>query len=142
MAPRLTKKRKKKKGTRYSRYGRASARQKRARQNTRTSKGTKSTRSARTARERAKSRQGKNNPQGRYSQSPTLLSKTPHTTINRALAMYLVMLSWKTCKNCYETDELPNPQANPTQGKIKKRRLGHFFPCEQNIFSWVGIGFI
>ena len=41
-----------------------------------------------------------------------------HTTpchSNRVLAIYQIMLGWKTCKHYYETDELPNPR--PTQPK-------------------------
>ena len=61
----------------------------------------------------------------------------------RVFAICQILMGWKTCKYYYETDELPNPKANPTQGKIRLKvwRWGHFFP-KANIFSWVGIDFI
>ena len=60
---------------------------------------------------------------------------------SRVVATYQILLGWKACKYYYETDELPNPR--PTQTKKKKIKVasGPLFLTE-NIFSWVGIGFI
>ena len=35
--------------------------------------------------------------------------------VNRVFAIYHILLGWETCKDYYETDELPNPR--PTQPK-------------------------
>ena len=51
------------------------------------------------------------------------------------------MLGWKTCKCCHETDELPNPKAQPNPRRIRLNVVFEpLFPTEDN-FSWVGIGF-
>ena len=60
----------------------------------------------------------------------------------RVFAICQILMGWKTCKYYYETDELPNPKANPTQEKIgEKWHFGPLFPTQQNNFSWVGIDF-
>ena len=42
---------------------------------------------------------------------------------------YQILLGWKTCKYYYETEETPQPKANPTQEKKGYNwQLGHFFP--------------
>ena len=38
-------------------------------------------------------------------------------SINRVFAICQILLGWKTCKYYYETDEPPQPKANPTQEK-------------------------
>ena len=63
----------------------------------------------------------------------------------RVLAIYQILLGWKTYKYYNETDELPNPR--PTQPKEKKKiksgNSGHFF-LTANIFlvgrDWFYIG--
>ena len=42
-------------------------------------------------------------------------------------AIVQILLGWKTCKYYYETDELPNPKANPTQEKVLRSRLNVAF---------------
>ena len=49
---------------------------------------------------------------------PEYLQHMPPRNI-RVLAIYLIMLGWKTSKYYYETDELPHPR--PTQ---PKKQLG------------------
>ena len=47
----------------------------------------------------------------------------------RMFTTYQILLGWKTYKQYYETDEIPDPR--PTQPKknwVKKRHLGHFSP--------------
>ena len=46
------------------------------------------------------------------------LSQHPTTApaVSR-FAIYQILLGWKTCKCCHETDKLPNPR--PTQPKKK-----------------------
>ena len=34
---------------------------------------------------------------------------------SRVFAIYQFLLGWKICKYYYETDELPNPKADPAQ---------------------------
>ena len=41
-----------------------------------------------------------------------------HTFVGyRELAICQILFGWKTCKYCYETDETPQPKANPTREK-------------------------
>ena len=49
-----------------------------------------------------------------------------------------VELGWKTCGYYYETVETHQPQATPTQGKIRSKvAFGPLLPTA-NSFSWVG----
>ena len=59
-------------------------------------------------------------------------------TINRAFAIYLTLLGWKTYKYHWETDELTNPRPEKIGWKWY---LGRFLPTA-NDFSWVGTNFI
>ena len=60
--------------------------------------------------------------------------------LRRAFAIHQILFAFKTCKYCYETDELPNPKANPTQQKLGyKWHLSHFF--SRKIF-FCGLGLI
>ena len=52
------------------------------------------------------------------------------------LAIYLILLGWKTCKYYYETDELPD--SRPTQKLGYMWHLGLFFP-PQLFFGGLGL---
>ena len=54
----------------------------------------------------------------RNKESVWVINKSVHNRRVFATYIYQIMLGWKTCKDCYETDEVPNPKANPTQEKI------------------------
>ena len=57
----------------------------------------------------------------------------------RVLAIYQIMLGWKTYKYYYETDELPNPRPTQPQEKLGwKCHLGRFFP-QQIFFRGLGL---
>ena len=59
------------------------------------------------------------------------------TCNSRAIAIYQIMLGWKTCKYYHETYDLPNPR--PTQSdKNYVKNVGHIFP--QQIVFLVGVG--
>ena len=54
-------------------------------------------------------------------------------------AIYQIMLGLKACKyyEYYETDEIPQPEVNPTQEKLgKKWHLGHFFRGKYVFVGW------
>ena len=67
------------------------------------------------------------------SMEPSINNQSINQQAVGCFAIYQILLGWKTCKYCHETDELPSPR--PTQPKknlVKKWHLGHFFP--QQIF--------
>ena len=73
----------------------------------------------------------KNTPGNRYT-----LPTTPLQTLG-CLAIYLIILGWKTYKCYHETDEIPNPKANPTQEKqVKKKLSGHSSHSKYLFVGW------
>ena len=70
----------------------------------------------------------------------TIFLPSTINTSNRVFTIYQTMLGWKTYKYFfYETDDLPQPSANPTQQKWGlKWHLGHFFP-RQIVFRGLGL---
>ena len=49
---------------------------------------------------------------------PKRMEETKPTTPTQSLRFTKILLGWKTCKHYYETDELTQPKANPTQEKL------------------------
>ena len=62
----------------------------------------------------------------------------------RVLAIYQILLGWKTYKCYYKTDELPNPKANPNPRKIRlKSGIWATFSHSKQFFvgwDWFYIG--
>ena len=59
---------------------------------------------------------------------------------NRVIAIYQLLLGWKTCKYYHETDELPNPRpTQPEENQVASRIWASFFP--QRIF-FLGLALI